>query len=316
MLRRLATEYQVASQMGNQGMATDSFRRTCELIQDGVIGEVREVHVWFVFGGAGPRELPEGQQPVPDYLNWDVWLGPLAFRPYHPAWMWGIWREVGAGNLGYNGSHGVNLAFKSLRLGALWGVNGQAEGTIRVQAEPAEISPNTFPRWQTIHYDLPARGELPPLRLHWYNAPRDELERQGIWQRLEKIAGRSLVWEQSWTPESGSLIVGSRGVVHTNAHNSICQLLPESDFPDPVGPPQRLPQVPGHERDWMAGCRGEHSPLSHFDHSGPALELLLLGNVASLYPEPLEFDPQACRIVNHAEADRQLHPPRRDGWEM
>ncbi len=315
-LRRIAREHNVATQMGNQGMATDSFRRTLELIEDGAVGEIREAHVWFVFGGPGPRDLPTGEQPVPDYLDWDVWLGPLASRPFHPAWMWGVWREVGAGNLGYNGSHGINLAFKSLRLGALWGTDGEVQGTIRVEAEPAEISPNTFPRWQTVRWDIPARGELPPVRIHWYNAPREEMERQGIWQRLEGIAGRSLVWEGSWTPESGALLVGSKGVVHTNAHNSICALLPEGDFPDAGGLPQRYPSVPGHEREWMAACRGGSAPFSCYDHSGPAMELLLLGNVASLFTETLEFDPMTCRIVNHDEADRLLRPSRREGWEL
>ena len=315
-LRHIAAETQVATQMGNQGMATNSFRRTVELVRDGALGEIREAHVWFVYGGPGPRDLPTGEQPVPDYLNWNVWLGPLAFRPYHPAWMSGAWREVGSGVLGGCGSHGINMAFMGLRLGALWGTDGEVQGTLRVEAEPSEISPNTFPRWQIIHYDIPARGDLPPARIHWYNASQAELKRQGIWQPLEAIAGRSLVWEGSWTPESGSLLVGSRGVVHTNAHNSICAMLPKEQFPEAAGPPERLPSVPGHERDWMAACRGEGTPISNFNHSGPAMELLLLGNVATRFPEGLEFDPAACRIVNHDEADRLLRPPRREGWEM
>jgi hypothetical protein len=315
-LRQIAADEGVATQMGNQGMATDSFRRTLELVQDGALGEIREAHIWFVFGGPGPRDLPTGEQPVPEYLNWDVWLGPLAFRPFHPAWMSGAWREVGSGTLGGCGSHAINLAFKGLRLGALWGTDGQVAGTIRVEAEPSEISPHTFPRWQIIHFDVPARGDLPPVRIHWYSASQAELQRQGIWKRLESIAGRSIVSEGSWTPESGTLLVGSRGVVHTNAHNSICTLLPEGDFPADIGPPQRLPSVPGHEREWMAACRGQGTPLSNFQHSGPAMELLLLGNVATLFDKPLEFDPLACRIVNDDQADRLLHPVRREGWEF
>jgi len=137
----------------------------------------------------------------------------------------------------------------------------------------------------------------------------------GVLEDIE-IAGRPLVWEDSWTPESGSLLVGSRGVVHTNAHNSICAVLPEGDFRDAAGPPRRLPSVPGHEREWMAACRGEGTPLSNFNHSGPAIELLLLGNVATLFEKPLEYDPMACRVVNSDEADRLLRPPRRDGWEL
>ncbi len=316
-LRDLARETGVATQMGNQGMATDSFRRTVELVQEGALGEVREAHIWFVYGGPGPRERPTGEQPVPDYLDWDTWLGPLAFRPYHAAWMSGAWREVGSGVLGGCGSHAINLAFKSLRFGDLWDAGNGSAPRIQVRGEPAEFSEHTFPRWQTIRYDIPARGDLPPVRLNWYNASQAELRRQGIWDKLEAIAGRDLVWEQSWTPESGTLLVGSKGVVHTNAHNSICEWLPAGDFPEPLGPPQRLPRVPGHERDWMAACRDpDHTPISNFDHSGPAMELLLLGNVATLFDQPLEYDPVACRVTNLPAADTLLRPPRRQGWEL
>ena len=98
------------------------------------------------------------------------------------------------------------------------------------------------------------------------------MKRLGVWQRLEKIAGRSLQWKDSWTPRSGSLLVGSRGVVHTNAHNSMCALLPEADFPNTGGPPQTLPRAGSHEREWLAACRGGPTPLSNFDHTGPAVE--------------------------------------------
>jgi hypothetical protein len=171
-LRHIAAEQRVATQMGNQGMATDSFRRTLELVQDGALGEIREAHVWFVYGGSGPRDLPTGEQPVPDYLNWDVWLGPRPTAPTIRLGCPGAWRDGGTGVLGGCGSHGIHMAFKGLRLGALWGTDGDVAGTIRIEAEPSEISPNTFPRWQIIRYDIPARGDLPPVRIHWYNARR------------------------------------------------------------------------------------------------------------------------------------------------
>ena len=105
-------------------------------------------------------------------------------------------------------------------------------------------------------------------------------------------------------------------MVHTNAHNSVCAFLPESHFPDVAGPPRRLPHVAGHERDWFQACRGGPAALSSFEHSGPAMELLLLGNVASLVGDPLEFDPVATKIVNHAEADALLRPEHRKGWSV
>jgi len=316
-LRHIARQEKVATQMGNQGMATDSFRRTLELVQEGAVGEIREVHVWYVFGGSGPRERPKESVPVPEGFDWDLWLGPAPLRPYHPAYVsgWGAWREYGTGVLGGGGSHSINMAFKGLDLAALWEAE-EAKELIRVEAEVSEKCPENFPRWQIVRFDVPRRGSLPPVRIHWYNAAEPELKRLGVWQRLEKIAGRSLEWKDSWTPRSGTLLVGSKGVVHTNAHNSICQLLPEGDFPDSGGPPRSLPRCGSHEREWIQACKGGNKPFSNFDHSGPAMELLLLGNVATLLGKPLEFDPVACTIPASTEADALLRPEHRPGWEV
>jgi len=318
-LRQIAKEQKVATQMGNQGMASDSFRRTLELIQEGAVGEIGEVHVWFVFGGSGPLQRPQDRPPMPDYLQWDLWLGPAPFRPYHPRYVtgWGAWRDFGTGALGGGGSHSINLAFKALKLGALWEAGGETKANIRVEAETSERCLESFPRWQVLRFDLPARGPLPPVRIHWYSAPEPELQRQGIWQRLEKIAGRSLEWkDNSWTPRSGTLLVGSKGVVHTNAHNSSCALLPERDFPKSGGPPQKLPHVEGHEWEWFDACKSGPAPLSNFDHSGPVIELLLLGNIATQFEGKLEFDPVTMKIINNAEADALLRSKYREGWSL
>ena len=317
-LRRIAEQQKVATQMGNQGMASDSFRRTLELIEEGAVGEIREAHVWYVFGGPGPRERPKERPPVPEDLNWDLWLGPAADRPYHPRYVggWGAWRDFGTGILGGGGAHSINLAFKALKLGALWDGNDNNKGRIQVEAETPRRCIETFPSQQILRFDLPARGPLPPVRMHWYNAPQKELQRLGIWQRLEQIAGRSLVWKEGWTPESGSLLVGSKGVVHTNAHNSLCALLPVRDFPNSGGPPQKLPHVQGHLQEWIRGCKGGTLPLSNFDHAGPVVELLLLGNVATLVGQRLEFDPVAMKVVNNSQADALLRTEYRQGWSL
>ncbi len=316
-LRHIAKERKVATQQGNQGMATDSFRRTLELLREGIIGEIREAHVWYVFGGSGPMERPKDTPSVPPGLDWEVFLGPAPWRPYHPRYAsgWGGWREYSTGCLGGGGSHSINLAFKALNLRALWD-GGDAQGKIRVEVEVGERCPENFPRVEVLHFDIPARGPLPPARIHWYNAPEAELVRLGIWGKLEKIAGRPLEWkDNSWTPRSGTLLVGSEGVVHTNAHNSVCALLPEG-FPKAGGPPKTMPHVRGHEPEWVAACKGGPAPLSNFEHSGPAIEMLLLGNVATLVGKTIEFDPVACKIVDNEEADRALRPPRREGWSL
>ncbi|HUT92192.1 MAG TPA: Gfo/Idh/MocA family oxidoreductase [Thermoguttaceae bacterium] len=334
VLRDMARRRNVVTQMGNQGMATDSFRRTLELIQEGAIGEVREAHVLFESGGTGPLERPKERPPVPDTLDWDLWLGPAPVRPYHPGYLtpdfpgaggkaydatllgWNRWRDFGAGALGGAGAHSINLAFKALNLEALWNEGGGPR-TIRVETEISERCPENFPRCQIVHFDLPARGSQPPAQIHWCNAWDTEIKRRGILERLEETAGQPLKWETgSWSPHSFLLIVGSKGMALTNFHNSVCKLLPEKDFPNAGGPPQRLPRSGSHEREWVGACKGGPKPMSNFDHSGPAVELLLLGNVASLIDRPLEFDPMACTILHDEEANRALRPPRRSGWSL
>jgi len=331
-LRQIANEHKkLMTQMGNQGMSTDTFRRVLEQVQQGAVGEVREVHVWFSgFGGSGPRPRPTDTQPVPDHLDWDLFLGPTPFRPYHPSYVsaWGNWRQFGTGMLGGGGTHSIHMAFRGLNMGALWDGKGEADAHIRVEAEVSELCPDNYPRWQIVHFDIPARGPLPPVRINWYNGSDEFFVQRGILERMEKIAGRSLDWGSGWVPKSGSLLVGSKGIVHTNAHNSKCALLPERDFPNQGGPPQTIPASGAQPTisdgaadqqqftEWADACKGGRVPFSNFDYAAPATELLLLGNIATLIGEPLEFDPVACKITNNAEADRAIRPVRREGWSL
>jgi hypothetical protein len=331
-LRQIVNERKgLMTQMGNQGMATDTFRRVLEQVQQGAVGEVRQVHVWFSgFGGSGPRPRPTDAQPVPEHIDWDVFLGPVSFRPYHSSYVsaWGNWREFGTGMLGGGGTHSIHMAFRGLNIGALWEGKGRADARIRVEAEVSELCTDNYPRWQIVRYDIPARGKLPPVQINWYNGLDEFFAERGIFARMEKIAGRSLDWASGWAPKSGSLLVGSKGVVHTNPHNSKCALLPEKDFPNQGGPPQTIPAsgvkptITDGETDqqvvteWADACKGGRVPFSNFDYAAPPTELLLLGNIATLIGKPLEFDPVACKITNNQEADRAIRPPRREGWSL
>ncbi|NQT11486.1 MAG: hypothetical protein HQ582_01975 [Planctomycetes bacterium] len=237
--------------------------------------------------------------------------------PETPALIgWNRWRDFGAGALGGAGAHSINLAFKALNLEALWNDAGP-QRTIRVETEISEPCPENFPRCQIVRYEFPARGPLPPAQLHWCNAWNSEIKRRGILDQLEKLGGQPLAWEKgSWSPHSFLLIVGSKGRALTNFHNSICKLLPEEDFPQVGGSPQTLPRSGSHEREWGGACKGGPRPISNFDHSGPVVELLLLGNVAALVDRPLEFDPVAMKIVNDDAADGLLKPRYREGWSV
>lgn len=322
IIRALANEKSnLITQMGNQGVATDAFRRTLEQVQDGAVGEIREANQWYVAGGKpNPdfRPEPADSSQKPTELDWDLFLGPAPMRPYDWKFMrWAGWRDYGTGMLGMGGAHSCHMTFNAINLRALWEGNGGKPNTIRVEAECSDDEKDRFPNWEVVKFHFPARGSMPPAKLTWSKGMPEDLQRLGITPAMEKAAGRSLDWGSGWAPTSGSLLIGSKGVVHTNMHNSECALLPLDRFPDQSGQPKRLPHAGSHEREWVNACRGEGpKPFSNFDYAAPIIELLLLGNISTLLGRPIEYDPVAGKIINDEQANRELHPKRREGWEL
>jgi hypothetical protein len=313
-LRQLARRQGVVTQMGNQGTATEAFRRAVELIQAGSIGAIKEIHVWDG-GGSGPRRPPEGSEPVPEGLDWDLWLGPAAERPFHRQWLqWHAWRDFATGNAGNWGPHSGNLPFKAMKIDSLWHADPATNPRIRVHVEMSETERIAFPRWSSIRYEVPARGDLEPIEFnHYYGAPEGR-------KRVEEHIGRRLDWgdagERKWKEHGGCLIVGTEGMIKSTEHNSSFTLLPEDKFAGFEGPPQTLPRSGSHEREFTAACKGGPATMSNFDYAGPLVEFLLLANVATLVGETLEFDPLGCKVVNHAAADAALRREYRQGWSL
>lgn len=328
LMRKTAQEMKVATQKGNQGVSSPEFRRGVELVWKGVLGEIREVHVWNTGGGPGKRPRPTGEVPVPPHLNWDLWLGPAPWRPYHPDWMrWHGWRDFGTGQLGNWGSHTTALAFKALKLDTLWQTADESTPAqnriIRVRAECSEADKDSFPRWEVVRWEFPARGDMPPVTVNWYNAPGTMLEELGYRKVLEDVMGRKLDWgdagEKKWRDWAGSLLVGTKGTIYGTGHSATIELLPKEKFAGvDTKSPQELPRSRGPEMDWFEACRGGPAPWSNFvDFAGPQAEFYLLGNVATLFPkEVLEYDIAKGAIVNHPEANSCLRRTYREGWEL
>lgn len=316
-LREAARARNVATQMGNQGTASPGFRRALELIRGAVLGEIRNVYVWKDSGGSGLRPRPQGTPPVPETFCWDLWLGPAPKRDYHPEWrQWHTWRDFGTGCLGNWASHTANLAFMALQVDLLWRVEATFRPRIRVEAQVSEMVRDTFPRWEMIRFEVPARANLPPVTFHYYNgggAP-------GARTEIESLLGRPLDWgdhgEKKWADHAGCLIVGSEGKLWTNGHNTEFALLPEERFAGFQGPPESLPRSPGHEREWLEACRGGPPAWSNFEYAVPLAEFLHLGNVATQFDRAVEFDPLICTIVGDTEADKALGREYREGWTL
>jgi hypothetical protein len=318
-LRELARRQKLATSMGNQGTAAGPFRRALELIRTGVIGEVREAHVWNDSGGADRNEPPGPGGSTPDYIDWDLWLGPAAARPFHRDWLsWSRWREFGTSQLGNWASHTANLAFMSMRVHELW-LNppaAPAERLISVQARHSGVNRLSFPRWEIVEWRVPARGELPPLKVTWHNgrAPGDR-------DLLERLLGDELDWgdkkDKKWADFAGALIIGTKGKIHATGHNATFRLLPKAEFSGiQTERPEKVVASPGHEQEWLSACRGGPPAWANFDYADALNEFLMLGNVATQFEVELQYDPLAMKVVNEPAADALLSCEYRAGWSL
>jgi len=282
----------VATQLGNQGQASEEARLTQEIILDGVIGAVREVHV--VLGprfwdppamGSRPPETPA----VPEGLNWDMWLGPAPARPYHPAyhpWRWRDWRDFGTGPLGDMGCHVLSTVFKALKL----------SHPTSIVATCTETGQEIYPRSFKVQYEFPARDGMPPVTLTWHDSgfapprPKD----------LE--AGRSL---------QSPVYIGDKGTLMNYL------LIPESKRKAYGQPPKVLPRSPGQYQEWINACRGGERAGSDFvEHSGLLTETPLLGNIAIRVGKELRWDGPNLEITNDETVNQYLNREYRNGWTL
>ena len=330
-LRALAAERRVATSVGTQGMQSSQFRRGVELVREGVIGPVEQVHLWFARGGANLKQPPQGAQSVPKELNWDLWLGPVAWREYNAAWIARTyWRDTSAGQLGNFGPHTGNLAAMALRVTDLWlppCKNSVAGGSvaagatsepIRVEAECPDVNRLSFPVWERIAWHVPARGAMPPVRITWHHGPDYAPGARSMLETLLRDHGTSDEDVKKWLGYAGMAMVGDKGLLVSNSHNTEIALLPAGRFEGiDTRALKTLPASRGHYHDWILACRGEAMPLGRFEYAATYNELLMLGDVATRFPgESLEYDPAAGRITNHAEADAALGCGYRPGWEL
>ncbi|MBL7154510.1 MAG: Gfo/Idh/MocA family oxidoreductase [Phycisphaerae bacterium] len=304
-LAEAARKAGVATQMGNQGQASEQTRLMCEMVWGGAIGPVREVHVWTDRPNRGLNAVywpqgvdrPKDEPAVPDTLDWDLWLGPAPERPYNPAYLpfkWRGWWDFGTGAMGDIGCHALDPIFRALKLGAPTSVEGIS----------TLVNTETYPLSSKIHYEFPARGDMPPVKVVWYDGgmrpPRPaELE-----------DGRQI-------GSNGKLFIGDKGKMLSE------RLIPESKMQDYGKPPQLLERSPGHHIEWIEACKGGKPAGSNFDHAGPLAEAVLLGNVA-LRPELREkmnrtkllWDPEKFEITNVPEANQFLRREYRKGWTL
>lgn len=311
-MTRIAREYKVATQMGNQGNSGEGIRQTCEWIWDGAIGEIKEAHAW-TNRPIWPQGLqrPTDVHPVPDTLNWDLFLGPAPFRPYHPIytpWNWRGWWDFGTGALGDMACHIMDPIFMGLKL----------KYPTRVQGSSSQFNTESPPLAEVVKFVFPAREkfmniDMPEVEVTWWDGgllpPRPEELPDG------ETMGRD--------PDGGCLFIGTKGKIMTGCYGKNPFLLPldyDRNYQRPVPTLRRVST--SHEMDWVRACK--ESPenrveaSSYFGYSGPMNEMVAMGVVAVRLQDlkrELLWDGENMRFSNIGEND-QIRVVQSDKFEV
>lgn len=301
MMASVAKESKVATQMGNQGQASEGARLLCETIWSGAIGTVREVHAGSNrYPAISPRGIrrPAETPAAPANLDWDLWLGPAPARPYHPSYhpfAWRGWWDFGTGVLGDIGCHQLSSVFKALKLGHPAWVDASSSN----HQMPPEIANETAPLSSITKWFFPAEGDRAAVTITWWDGglkpPRpDELEAS---QRFG---------EDDWV-----LIIGDKGKMYGN------RIIPNAKANEVGTPPRILSRSPGHYVEWVQACKGGQPAGSNFvDHAAHLAEVVLLGNIAIRAKEKLLWDGPNLRFTNSEAANQLINPPYRHGWSL
>jgi predicted dehydrogenase len=301
-LRELSRTANVVTQMGNQGSASESLRRCTEIIRAGALGQIREIYQWGI-GVTANEGSAEGEDPVPQGFNWDLWVGPSAMRPfkkdvYHP-FRWRGWFDFGNGGLADFCCHAINLPLRALELGY------PEKVVINVQ-DGKQIADKA-----AVEFHFAARGDLLPVTLYWQGSGEPPAE---VLQPLADTYGDKV--------PNGVLIVGEKGCIHTSHWNTggKIRLQGEPGLSDVLRHeatkdiPQTLPRNPNHGKEWLDACRGEGQTFSDFDIGGKLTEIGLAGVVGIRAGQSLDWDGEKMEATNAPQAARFVHTEYRTKW--
>jgi hypothetical protein len=300
----------IVTKTSAQSSGTDAARSTSEILMSGILGPIREVHIWcshpiYPCSLARPTEA----QTPPRDMNWDLWIGPAPFRPfnsaYHPE-IWRPWWDFGDGTVGDMACHTFHMFFKELQLGSPTRVYGfgstrHERYMQRVQTPECQGSSNV------VTWEFPARGSLPPLKVHWYDGGMKPLPPEGV-------SPNELV------RSDGLLFVGEKGTMISGYYGSIKPLLlaPKEKFQDFQPPPKTLRRCEesNHYTEWTEACKSGAETVCPIEFGCEMTEMALLGAMALRVGVPLEWDAKAMRVTNHEDANRYVDPPCRAGWQL
>jgi predicted dehydrogenase len=310
-----AREHKIATQMGNNGREGEGWRRLCEWIWAGAIGNVQEAHIWTDRAGTPKHPWwpqggvrPAGADPISAGLNWNAWLGPAPERPYlnvykdgkfkgkpvYQPFVWRGWWDFGTGALGDIGCHAMSGLFTALKI--------EYAESVELVKDSGDASAEMFPTSSIIRWDIPARAGMPPCKIFWYDGgyyPTREV--------CELPAGREF-------PENGAIFIGDKGKM--TGEPRLMSAERAKDFKPPA------PSIPrcesNHFNEWVTACKGGRPAFSNFDHGGPLTEMVLLGNLAvrAGVGKKVLWDGPNMKATNLPDLNRLVRNEYRPGWGM
>lgn len=300
-LTRLASEFGVKTQMGNQAHAGEPIRRAVEYIRSGMLGKVTEVHCWTnrPIWPQGMSNLP-APGPVEAGLDWDLWLGPAPQRQFSREYLpfsWRGWWDYGTGALGDMGCHIMDMPYWALDLGYPESVSAISQGNSEFSGPTSSV----------VTYQFPAGPYSKKLKFVWYdgnNLPSVDLYREtGL--NAQQLSSRF-----------ESIIVGDRGKLFFTRSSTNWTVTPSDlmrSWPKPV---ISIPRVRNEDQEWVDACKGHSVALSQFSYSGRLTETVLLGNLAIRLNKEFKWDGQKMASPDTPEAAALIRRPYRQGWEI
>ncbi len=312
-IRDLARHSSLATQLGTQGGSTDTFRRSMEVIQAGLLGQIREVHCWITRSFPPSAPIDTNADPIPEGLDWDFWCGPSPVLPYKSYYIaapgavgclhWGRWLAFGDGHLADMGAHGLNLPWRALKLGA----------PLRARVTIPEPLKDSYPSATDFRWDFAARDGFEPVSVWWHDGrnagPPEEL-------------GKELLSTYGKVPDNGVLFAGEKGILFSNAWgvggvvrlkgDEKCRGVQDHEAAKAI--PVTLPRTRDHMHEWLDACAGQGQTFQGFDSSGTVAEIAMVGMVAMRLGREIQWDSENLKVTGVAEAEPLVHLEQRKKW--
>ena len=307
-IREIARQSKLATLIGSQGGSSDTFRRSMEVMQAGVLGQIREVHCWITRSFPASASIDTNADPIPEGLNWDFWCGPSALLPFKRYYLggclaWGRWLEFGDGHLADMGAHGLNLPWRALKLGPAQ----------RVSVQINEPLKDSYPSATKFCWEFAARDRFDAVKVYWHDGPK-----AGPPEELSK----ELLATYNRVPGDGCLFAGEKGILLSNAWGvggvmklkgeEKCRGVNDHEAAKPV--PVTLPRTKGHMGEWLDACKGGPPTFQGFGTAGDVAELAVIGIVSLRMGKPIDWDSAALKAKGAPDADPFIHRPQRKKW--